>query len=402
MKDFVDIAAKPAPDDSKLLRLPASRAHVWAYCGGSETIRAAANPFSFSDEARRGIIVHKLGALQLTQPLEITDPTSCLDVIEKQIYEREKDEIDEAKLFYAAIVFDALEVARERDPLAELFVEQVIRTTTSRYLIEGPPDAYILEPGEGRVTVFDLKSGWVEVEAENNAQLLVYAHAVARFHNLRAPTLRGVIVQPPLKQVAYADFVFDPDFFERLDVKADRFNVGAHCAACSGKAGCKALSKRVAALEALTIEQIKARPDLLDIAKPAEKFFADIQSQAFAYLKAGGKIDGWAIGKHTGRRTWDKETTADKLAKRFNLRRDTFVEEKLAGVKEVETALKKAKVKNAADLSSFYYQPSTPKLVRVREDENFLTAPPAGSKGAAFKARPKGAKHGDKKKVKNK
>lgn len=399
------LAAQKTPDAKTdgLLRLPASRAHVWAFCGGSETIRGAANPFSFSDDARRGIVVHKVGALQLTQP-KGKKPDSDLDIIEKQIYEAERDEIHDAVLFYQQVVESAFSEARERDPRAELHVEQVIRTTTDKYLIEGPPDAYILEPGEGRVTVFDLKSGFVEVDAENNAQLLVYAHAVARFHNLRAPSLHGVIVQPPLKQVAYADFTFDPEFFDRLKVDESRFTVGAHCSPCAVKTACATFGKRVKKYlgdeyKDATIDRLKAWPDLLDIAKPAEKFFADIQSQAFAYLSAGGKIDGWGLGTVAGRRTWTNETDADRLARAFKLRRDSFVEEKLASVKEVEGILKKAKVKNADTLSSFFYQPTAPRLKRTREDESFLSPAESGTPRKA-KGKPKGK--GGKKKVKTK
>ncbi|MBK7363059.1 MAG: DUF2800 domain-containing protein [Micavibrio sp.] len=166
--------------------------------------------------------------------------------------------------------------------------------------------------------------------------------------------------------------------FDRLTVDPTRFTVGQHCGGCAVKTACKAFSVAVKKYLApeykdATADRLKVWPALLEIAKPAEKFFAEIQSQAFAYLSAGGTIPGWGLKAVAGRRTWSKEATADALAKAFRVKADVFEKRSLESVAAVEKVLKTAGV-DSQKLASFYYQPATPRLTKTEHEEKFLTA----------------------------
>lgn len=361
------------------VRLPASKAHIWYHCGGSVKIRDTKDPLAdFPVEARRGVIVHKIAANMLREEITKEKPEQ-LDPVEFEIFKSEESDILQSAGFYVGQVKILFEKEKARHKGARLLVEKSLKYEDKEKVIEGPPDAVIL--GRDRIIVIDLKSGWVEVDPAANAQLLIYCHSVALTYGLKNPSLVGVIIQPPLKQVAAAPYTFNPDFFPSLSVDAETFRVGSHCAMCDVKTACAAFASKVKKFTApeygdATIQRLKEYPELLDIAKAAEKFFKDIQSQARAYILAGGKIDGWALKEGNGRRTWTMEITPEKLASAFKMRTKDFVEEKLVGVKEAADKIKAAG-KNPEALSSYFYVPKVRTLQKV-EDENFLSGPKRG------------------------
>ncbi|MBK7363060.1 MAG: DUF2800 domain-containing protein [Micavibrio sp.] len=129
------------------LRLPASSAHIWAHCGGSAgRIRSARSPFESRDEARRGVVVHKIGANLLRKGCGDAQHVEKLDPIEYQIYEAEKEDIDTAAAFYAGHVLADFKAIRATDKGATLRVEERLTVEGKTFTIDGPPDAFIVSP----------------------------------------------------------------------------------------------------------------------------------------------------------------------------------------------------------------------------------------------------------------
>jgi hypothetical protein len=371
------------------LRLPASSAHVWGYCGGSQSIRSARDPFGFSDDARRGVVVHKVSANALKIGLGLSDAVEQLDAVEFQIYEKDKANIEAAVKFYVDTVVDDFTARRAADPKTALYVETVLRVETAAAIIEGPPDAVIYSPKFNSLTVYDLKSGWAEIDAENNLQLMTYAHSFAENFGLwksKTPLkMRGVIVQPNLSQIDPTEIIPDKGFFNRVTPNPARFTVGAHCGACQVRPACKAFQDKIKQylhpkFKDATTDRLAKWPELLEIAKPAEKFYKEIYAQANSYLKAGGTIPGYGLKPVSVPRQWKPETTPERLAQRFGLKPAAVQSVKIETPAEVEKILSAARVKNAGDLTAFYYSPTVPRLTKTGGNGDFLPKPAAKKK----------------------
>jgi len=373
------------------IRLPASRAHIWAHCGGSVTLKNTGNPFAPFDSARKGILTHKIAASHLVHGQEsLVD----LNAWEKQLYEANREEIDESVQFYVSFIFEAWAEFRESDKTAEMHVERNLKIEKSGYVWEGPPDVYFVSTARQVVRVFDLKSGWVEVEAEGNEQLTLYGHSIAFLHNLKNPTLTGTIVQPLLKQYANATYAFDPSFFDTLRVDLKSFSVGSHCAKCPALTNCKKAKEKIEFFNDpkfldSTAARAKYWPELLEIAEPAIEFFKRVKTEGKAYIELGGSIAGWGLAKTNlgQKRQWDETVTAAKLQKELKLKETDVTETKLLGPAGVEKVLKKSGNKAGLEkLSTLCYMPSGVKLARVEEKEAFMKAKVKEAKGSKLTA----------------
>ena len=374
---------KPKPAPGYKTRLPASAAHIWARCGGSRRIKNEVSPFDDKSQAQIGIVTHKVAANALRLEHNAGAPES-LTTAEHQIYEANKADIDAQVAFYTDIIRNDWQAFKAESDTAsgkrgapEIHVEMRLTIETDKYIFDGPPDVFFVCGRTHRVTVYDLKSGFVEVEAENNDQLLLYAHSIAFLHNVKKPQLTGVIIQPGLYQVARADYTFDPDFFNRLEIPLDRFTVGAHCINCPVKTVCAEFTTKMKRFlqpefTDYTLSRETHWPELLAIAGPAIKFFEEIRSQGFRYLQAGGFIEGWGLGQRSANRAWAEGVTPETIAAALSVPVDKLYSTRIETPAAVERMIKGDKTKEEK-LSALCYKPIVQVLKKTVHDEGVLT-----------------------------
>lgn len=331
---------------TKLLKLSPSAAEVWSRCGGSVLLKGAADFTADKTAADRGTLIHKIAEATLKSGHEID--TNTLNAFEKQLYEAEKDTIDSFILTYTETIY-----ADTKKPI----VEKYMQTEFPGGIIGGTPDAFTVN--KNQITVYDLKTGHIEVDAEQNAQLLVYAHLIAKTKKVKNPQLTGVIVQPELKQVARSEYVYDPDFFDRITIDTKQFNTGAHCVKCGVRSACAAFNRRAQfflqpEFRDYTLAREQVWTELLDIAPAAIKFFEEVKSEALRYLQAGGTIPGYTLGKRKNNRSWLADVTPEALAATFKgLDPAQLYKIKFESPSGVEKILKAAGIKANLDEYTF-------------------------------------------------
>lgn len=281
-------------------------------------------------------------------------------------FKPEQDEFAaEGTKIHAAVESELKGQARERlDLEQEAIVDFAVRVTRSEaaglpirtevfnsakiggVTVGGTSDAII--DGETELTVIDHKTGWIKVEAENNEQLKIYAHL-----NMRRgqKTWRGVIINARLNSISMTGpHPFDKKYLAGIAagavkrVAAVQTQVGNHCAFCPALARCKPVR---AAIQKWLVpgadDGIKNRKDdwseMLSLAKPAEKLFDRIKSDALKYLDLGGEIPGVSIEMSGGSRAWPRDLSLAELGERLGLKGDvaeTLTDEKVVSPAEAE------------------------------------------------------------------
>lgn len=258
----------------------------------------------------------------------------------------EQDEFaSEGTKIHAAIEAELKGATRERlDLEQEAIIDFAVRVTRSEaaglpirtevfnsakvggVTIGGTSDAII--DGETELTVIDHKTGWIKVEAENNEQLKIYAHL-----NMRRgqKTWRGVIINARLNSISMTGpHPFDKKYLAGIAadavkrVAAVQTQVGNHCAFCPALSRCKPIR---AAIQKWLVpgadDGIKNRKDdwaeMLSLAKPAEKLFDRIKSDAMKYVELGGEIPGVSIEMSGGSRAWPRDLTPALIAERLGV-----------------------------------------------------------------------------------
>lgn len=260
----------------------------------------------------------------------------------------EQDEFaSEGTKIHAAIEAELKGVNREGfkfEPETEAIVDFAVRVTRSEaaglpirtevfnsakvggVTIGGTSDAII--DGETELTVIDHKTGWIKVEAENNEQLKIYAHL-----NMRRgqKTWRGVIINARLNSISMTGpHPFDKKYLAGIAADAVKrvavvqTQVGNHCAFCPALARCKLVR---AAIQKWLVpgadDGIKNRKDdwveCLSLAKPAEKLFDRIKSDAMKYLELGGEIPRVSIEMSGGSRAWPRDLSLQALADKLGI-----------------------------------------------------------------------------------
>jgi hypothetical protein len=239
----------------------------------------------------------------------------------------------------------------------KLLVEQrvSIEHMTGEKGAHGTADAVILTPNE--LIVLDAKFGrGVEVTAENNPQLLMYANAVYREHELAYDfeRVRIGIIQPRLgaapewsltaveleafeAEVSYlADRTRDPDAALLPSPKG--------CMWCRAKATCPAIREQVLldfddvvpeTADDSDLARVMANADLI------EKWVKAVRAEVERRLLAGEHVTGYKLvqGKK-GNRAWSKAEDAEALLKAMRIKHDLMYDYKLVSPTTIEKLVK--------------------------------------------------------------
>lgn len=348
----------------------ASRAHVWAFCEPSEQLtRDAKSPFKRqSAEAAEGVAIHAAIHARFGGPDLTPDMSDILAASDDA----------QAVVDFCVQVVEHVKSAQAGIP--DLHFETVADYADDRLKIAARPDLVLLDHKANKLTVIDYKTGYVPVEAEGNEQLKIYAHAFAHKHNLAPASIEGIIVSPRLSTVEYAEITYDPNFFanlaNRLEKKAGKFVVGAHCKNCQALTTCKLFRETaIKYYEPHLRDGLTSRPEewqkLIAIARPAKKFFEEILDEAKNYLEMGGAIDGVGLTKSAGKRAWFREITPDAIAEKIGVPLAKLIDPpKIKSPAQAEKLLKK---EQKDVLRSLVYQPQN-LSVNLTGETNFLSS----------------------------
>lgn len=174
--------------------LSASGANRWLNCTPSAQIETR-YPDTSSDAADQGTAAHELAEHKLRALLD--EPTT------RPESDWQDEEMEDHTDAYADHVMAELAQAKDTNPAAFCSIEE--RLDFSHIVPDGFGTGDAIIVGDGTMTIVDLKYGkGVEVNAENNPQMSLYALGALRTYGMiyNIQTVRMVIFQPRLNNVS--------------------------------------------------------------------------------------------------------------------------------------------------------------------------------------------------------
>ena len=353
----------------------ASRAHVWAFCEPSESLaKAAKTPFKrATPEQAEGVAIH--AAIHAA-----FDPGVKLSAEHQEMIAASDDAESVIQFCVDAVhrLIDGNKTQGARGTVACHF-ETVADYADKNLSVAARPDL-VLVTVPGNLIVVDFKTGFVPVEADGNEQLKIYAHAFAKAHGLTPTHITGVIIQPRLSSIEYAEITYRPDFFETLAAelkkREGRFVVGAHCKNCAALTTCKLFRETaIKYFEPALRDGLTSRPDewkkLVAICRPMKKFAEEILEETKNYLEMGGKLDGVGFTKSAGKRAWFRELSTDEIAEKLGVPAEKITEP--AKIKSPAQAEKSIPKDAKEKLRALVYQPQN-LSVNLTGETNFLSS----------------------------
>jgi len=245
------------------------------------------------------------------------------------------------------------------------------------------------------VSITDLKTGWVKVEASESEQLKITAEIVLlevakaldklKLKSYLWPDVNLTIIQPPL-------FIFDshptvlPTSVKDLKARLDgykkhlkspktkpKLKSGAHCVYCPLQDICPTFKKALKEFlkpkfQDLTYDRLGTWAQLHELLKPVSKSAETIGKLIRSYIELGKEIPGYYLEWVGGKRVPISETKMrQEIASHKKLKVKDFLEDKLKGIPAIEKLLKINGVDPKEFLEGKFYQPTSPRLKKIAE-----------------------------------
>ena len=310
--------------------LSASGSNRWLHCTPSALL-AAQFPRTTSKYAEAGTLAHSIGELKarkyFVEPMGPKDYQTRLNALkESPYYDRAMDGNTDAYLDY----LKGLSMSYgESAP----FVALEVRVDYSRYVPDAFGTADCIMIGGDRMCVVDYKNGsGVQVDAENNSQMMLYAlGALETYWPIYGDTIKNIrlaIVQPnvgdPKEWDTTTEYLREwgektvkPAAELARDGKGE-FCPGDWCDSgfCPAKAVCKARAEKLLSIEAvkeaapdgISLDKLIISDaeigDILTRARNLDKWVKSLEEYALSTLLKGGEIPGFkaVLGRST--REW--------------------------------------------------------------------------------------------------
>jgi hypothetical protein len=323
--------------------LSPSSAVRWMSCPGSVELSKGYEDQS-SMAANEGTLLHAISAECLESN---RSPADFPDI---------DDEQRRAIQTYLDLVRDIV-----RSTGGELAVEQrlSIEFITGEKDAHGTADAVIVSDDE--LIIIDAKFGrGVEVTAERNEQLLMYAAAAYEYWSLlyRFTQIRLVICQPRL--TAAPEWVCGIDELDEFTARATEAAQATHaadaplvpspkaCQWCRAKGNCPAIREQLMADFEDVVPETADDLDLARVMTKAgmiESWVKAVRAEVERRLLAGEPVTGYKLvqGKR-GNRAWGNAAEAEELLKSMRIKHDMMYDYSLASPTTVEKLAKAGEI----------------------------------------------------------
>lgn len=333
-------------------QLSPSSAARWMTCPGSVAL-CKDIPDSSSDAASEGTMMHTVAAHCLAAN---TDASGYIGVTDTETGLILQPEQAQAVQKYVDHVRDVVRATKGR-----LLVEQRVGIDhlTMEPGAQGTADAVILTPDE--LIVLDAKFGrGVEVQAENNPQLLMYACGVLKEWDIAYDfqRVRVGIIQPRLGAAPewslsvneLNNFAAEVQFSAELTRQPDAPLVPSPkgCQWCRAKATCPAIRTSVMNDFDTVVAETADDDDLARVMANAdmiEKWVKAVRAEVERRLLAGEPVPGYKLvqGKK-GNRQWTSADDAEALLKSMRIKHDQMYDYKLASPTSLEKLAKAGEI----------------------------------------------------------
>lgn len=298
------MTAHASPNAAHAIYAPSS-AHRWMTCTASAGAIAMLGAQEEGTEAAEGTAAHEeIERCYKESVARRRDPPSCLNPAHPAAYG-------------VALVLDYV----RQLPPGKFWVEQRVRLTDE---IWGRCDVAHWDDAAQVLTIVDYKNGFVNVEAAENEQLLIYAAATVYTRNLPVRWIRLVVVQPnsilPVPRVK--QWICDADHLFAFAQRAAavpqgklEFVAGEQCKYCPLFGRCPASADvlaRFSVVLAAPPEQVPPAQRAIFMAtkKPVEDWFKAADKAWTKDAIASGAPPGMKLVQTTKHRAWKNEDEA--------------------------------------------------------------------------------------------
>ena len=313
-----------------------------------------------SEYAKEGSLAHEIAELKVRK---LIDPgltsrkfTAAMKKLkEKEVYQEEmQGYTDEYVEFIQEQMYSY-------STTPHISVEQ--RVDFSQYVPDGFGTADCILIANDTLHIIDFKYGkGVPVNAENNAQLLLYALGAYLAYEMIFPIehIKMSIVQPRLNNIDTWECSLDYllEFAKIAQEKAamalkgeGNFNCGEHCRFCKAKAVCRErananleLAKyEFKAADQLTLEEIG---QILEKAKDLAKWADDLKDYALSESLKGNEVPGWKAVNGRGSRSFTNTDEAIKVLVNNGIAEELLFERKYLTLAQMEKTVGKKEFNN--------------------------------------------------------
>ena len=330
--------------------LSASSSARWLACPPSAKLNAKAEDTG-SDFAREGTCAHELCEYKVRKLLgeDVQNPTENLN-----FYDAEMEGCSDE---YASYIGERIAAAKQKCSDSIVLVEQ--RLDFSEYVPNGFGTGDCVIVADDRLFIVDFKYGQgVEVKAENNPQMMLYAlGALGLFDSLYdIANISMSIFQPRLNNVSewqiskaelldWAENTLKP--IAELAAKGEgEFKAGEHCRFCKVKATCRKRAEYNLELAKYdfavpdTLEPIEIAA-ILSKAEELSAWAADVKEYALEQALRGVTFDGFKVVEGRSVRKYKDETAVAETVSNAGF--DPF-EKSVLGITTMTKLLGKAKL----------------------------------------------------------
>ena len=360
--------------------LSASGAEKWLNCPPSARLEES-YPDTSSPYAKEGTLAHEIAEFKARNYFIETLPkrtfTSKLNKFKKdELYQNEMDEYTESYLEYIK------EVAMKYPSKPYIALEKKI--DFSKYVPDGygTCDCILIHGNDMHIIDFKYGKG-VQVSAENNSQLMLYALGALEAYSMlyQIETVHLSIFQPRLDNIScfeisaanllsWAVGEVEPKAKLAYDGIGD-FKAGEHCRFCKAQAQCRTKAESI-----ISVFPIKEEPALLTddeigliLAKAKElvSWSNAVEDYALNAILSGKEIRGWkAVEGRSVRVFSDADKAFEKIVE-SGTPEEMLYERKPLSLSQIEKLLGKKEFKSI--VSSFVIKPQGKPTLAPSDDK---------------------------------
>lgn len=357
----------------------ASAAHRWIPCPGSVALSGLYPSGSSTIYADEGTLAHE-AAEQLIKTDKVTAKhIKKIDSFYEEHPELKGNSSDMIEYLeeYAAYVKEEYAKELKEDPAAQLLTEQ--KVDLSRWIPEGFGTSDVVIVRKGRAHIIDLKYGkGVKVEAEENAQLMLYALGALDEIDMiyEVNEVEITIYQPRLDNISsamyYADDLYgwghnvaQPAAKKAMEGVAE-FKAGEWCTFCPARKECRTRADHFLQLRELKNKGLLTPAEISEVLKLSDglvKWADDVKEGALSRALEGEEFPGYKVVEGRSNRKYsgtDEEIVKQCVGAGYD--RALLFETKLLTVSNMEKLMGK---KQFADVLGLYIEkpPGKPTLV---------------------------------------